>query len=91
MGDCFLGLISIAVIIGIGRLLMDYVFFPNERKAREKGYRERFTYFGGPTYWEPDPTKKGVIPDEQWKEWGYRWSERYHRWYKPKKRSKYKY
>lgn len=68
-------------------LIWNYVLFPKERKMKQKGYRERFTYFGGPTWWEPDPTKRGVIPDEKWISKGFRWSNKYHRWYKPKKRN----
>jgi hypothetical protein len=61
------------------------MFFRKEREMRAKGYRERYTYWGGPTYFEPDPTRRGIIPDEEWKARGYCWSEKYHRWHRPKK------
>ena len=72
---------------GLLYVLNTYILFPKDREMRNKGYRERHTGFGEPTWYEPDPTKRGVIPDEDWKARGYLWSEKYHRWYLPKKRS----
>lgn len=85
VGECLTSILALAVFLGISYILRMYVLFPKDRELRNKGYRERFTGWGNPSYYEPDPTRKGVIPDETWKARGYRWSEKYKRWYKPKK------
>lgn len=83
MIEFLFGLPAILFIIYTIIILKDDFF--EERKMRNKGYRHMGSPYSGPTWWEPDPMKKGVIPDEKWKARGYRWSEKYHRWYKPQK------
>lgn len=58
-------------------------------EMKRKGYRYyRGTVFGQGGGYGPDPTQKDTLGEYYWKSRGYRWSEKYHRWYLPKKRGK---
>lgn len=84
MDQLICGAIFLIILIGAIIFWRTYVDPKEDRERRAKGYQERYTYFGGPTYWRPNPDEKDPDKIAEFKSRGYRWSEKYHTWYMPK-------
>jgi len=84
MDQLICGAILLIILVGAIYFWRTYVDPKENRERRAKGYQEQHTYFGGPTYWRPNPDEKDPDKIAEFKSRGYRWSEKYHTWYMPK-------
>jgi len=61
MDQLICGAILLIILVGAIYFWRTYVDPKENRERRAKGYQEQHTYFGGPTYWRPNPDEKDLI------------------------------